>query len=133
MTGSKHSLLSCAEPTVYLIDHNHAKRTCVVTLLNRVGIIVRQFEAAEHFLEHTLLHPCCLITEVHLPGISGLDLIDHLHELGAKVPAILIAEVGDIETAVRGLRAGALDYIEHPIPERRLVERVRQAMALAVA
>ena len=85
------------------------------------------FDSAEACLEGLNGYsPACLITEVALPGMDGIDLLDHLRSLGISTPTIFLATEGSISAAVRAMRSGAVDYIEKPFVARQLVHRIKE-------
>jgi FixJ family two-component response regulator len=100
-------------------------------LLGTLGIDVRLFSSAEDFLSvyHEVLNSC-LVTEIDLPGMSGLELQEHLQECGVSLPVIILASRGEVQLAVRAMRSGAVDVLEKPLVERALLTRVRQALDL---
>ena len=123
-----------AEPIrVVLIEDDEPVRESLRLYLEMKGMRVAAFETADAFLptfgaEH---EPDCIVTDVRLPGRSGLDLQRELKERKAAVPLIMITGHGDIDMAVAAIKAGAHDFIEKPFDEMRLVESIRSAAANA--
>jgi two-component system response regulator FixJ len=116
--------------TVALIEDDEAVLHSLQLLLERRGIAVRCFRSAESFLASLPVDaPACVVTDVRMPGFSGLDLQRELKRLGVGVPVILITGHGDIAMAVTALKDGAADFIEKPFDDERLVESLAQAMA----
>jgi two-component system response regulator FixJ len=116
--------------TVALIEDDEAVLHSLQLLLERRGIAVRCFRCAESFLASLPADvPACVVTDVRMPGLSGLDLQRELKRLGVGVPVILITGHGDIAMAVTALKDGAADFIEKPFDDERLVESLAQAMA----
>jgi two-component system response regulator FixJ len=116
--------------TVALIEDDDAVLHSLQLLLERRGIAVRCFGSAESFLASLPAEvPACVVSDVRMPGLSGLDLQRELKRLGVGVPVILITGHGDIEMAVTAIKEGASDFIEKPFDDERLVESLAQAMA----
>lgn len=119
------------DATVYVVDDDAAVRESIATLLQSQGIRTEIFPEAQAFLQaFSPERPGCLIVDVRLPGISGLDLQRQLAEMDAPLPVIVITGHADVPMAARAMRAGALDFIEKPFPPRRLLEVVGEALAL---
>ncbi|MEO2168581.1 MAG: response regulator transcription factor [bacterium] len=119
-----------AEPTVFVVDDDSAMRDSLRWLLESVDFAVLAFESAPDFLKHyDRQRPSCLILDVRMPGMSGLDLQDELLRRGINIPMIMISAHGDVPVAVRALKSGAIDFIEKPFSEQLLLDRVRQALA----
>jgi two-component system response regulator FixJ len=116
--------------TVALIEDDEAVLHSLQLLLERRGIAVRCFRSAESFLASLPADaPDCVVTDVRMPGLSGLDLQRELKRRGVGVPVILITGHGDIAMAVTALKDGAADFIEKPFDDDRLVESLTKAMA----
>lgn len=118
-------------PTVYVVDADAAVREGLSALLAETRATVRTYASAEAFLaEASISARSCLIVEVHLPGMDGLELLERLRARGMRLPVIVLASCSDVPTAVRAMRSGALDFIDKPFIDRVLLNRVRQALAL---
>ena len=116
--------------TVALIEDDEAVLHSLQLLLEKRGIDVRCFRSAESFLASLPADvPACVVTDVRMPGLSGLDLQRELKRLGVGVPVILITGHGDIAMAVTAIKDGAVDFIEKPFDDERLVESLAKAMA----
>jgi two-component system response regulator FixJ len=116
--------------TVALIEDDEAVLHSLQLLLEGRGIAVRCFPSAESFLASLPAGvPACVVTDVRMPGLSGLDLQRELKRLGVGVPVILITGHGDIAMAVTAIKDGAADFIEKPFDDERLVESLAKAMA----
>lgn len=99
------------------------------SLLGLLDFRVETFASAEDLLARGRLEPpACVVTEVHLPGISGIELQARLKERGVDLPVIVLAARSDVAMAVRALRAGAVDFIEKPFVDRILTRRIQQAI-----
>jgi FixJ family two-component response regulator len=119
-----------ASLAVYVVDADAAVREGLGALLAETGVTVRAYASAEEFLsEPPATGSGCLVVEVHLPGMDGLELLERLHTLGIRLPAIMLASCSDVPTAVRAMRMGAMDFIDKPFIDRVLLSRVRQALA----
>lgn len=117
-------------PTVYVIDADPAVRDGLQSLLRQLSLEVEAFSSAESFLaQPELAKRACVVTEVQLPGLGGLELQSELKSRGVDLPVIVLASRGDVATAVRALRAGAVDFIEKPFVDRVLTERIKEALA----
>jgi two-component system, LuxR family, response regulator FixJ len=120
--------------TVYVVDSDMAVREGLSALLAGANVMVRTFASAEEFLsELPATGSGCLVAEVHLPGMDGLELLERLRTLDIQMPAIMLASCSDVPTAVRAMRCGAMDFIDKPFIDRVLLSRVRQALAIAGA
>ena len=119
-----------SEPIVHVIDDETDVRSAIALLLRSVGLKSRLYASAQEFLEERLPEgPACLVVDVRLPGMSGLDLQARLARLGRSLPGIVITGPGDVQRAVRAMRAGALDFIEKPFHDQQLLDRVHEALA----
>jgi FixJ family two-component response regulator len=122
---------SLAEPTVFVVDDDESVRESLCWLGRSVGLNVVPFATAQDFLQ-ARDHPCagCLVLDVRLPGMSGLDLQRELSARHIRLPIIMITGYGDVPTAVSALTAGAIDFIEKPFSRQLLLDRIRHALAL---
>ena len=113
-----------------LIDDDAAVRDSLQLYLTRQGVRVTCFQAAEEFLK--AVNGCepfdCVVTDVRMPAMSGLDLVHHLIARGSIRPIILISGHGDIDMAVSAVKTGAFDFIEKPFNEDRLLASIRDAV-----
>ncbi len=118
-----------AQGTVFVVDDDPAMRDSLRWLLESVDLEVRTFESAGRFLEVLeRIRPSCLVLDVRMPGLSGLDLQAELVRREVGMPVIMISGHGDVPVAVRAMRAGAIDFIEKPFSDQLLLDRVRQAI-----
>ena len=116
-------------PTVFLIDDDQAVRDAVGLLLRATGLIVESFASATDFLKSDgICRPSCLLLDVRMPGMSGLDLQKQLQEQGHHIPIIFMTGHGDIPMATRAMKAGAFDFIEKPFQGQVLLARIREAL-----
>jgi FixJ family two-component response regulator len=123
------------ETIVHLIDDDAAILDSLGLYLESKGFAVERYDHAEPFARldaHALDHSC-IVSDVRMPGMSGLDLQKQLKQRGVAAPLILITGHGDIDMAVAAIKAGAHDFLEKPFDERRLVASIEAAMATRVA
>jgi FixJ family two-component response regulator len=117
-------------PTVFLVDDDQAIRDAVGLLLRAGGLAVETFASATDFLESGAVgRPGCLILDVRMPGMSGLDLQQRLRAQGRRIPLIFMTGHGDVPMAIRAMKAGAFDFIQKPFEGGMLLKRVREALA----
>ncbi|MFV1984514.1 MAG: response regulator transcription factor [Thiohalomonadales bacterium] len=115
--------------TVYIVDDDQAVRDSLSWLIESININVEVYSSAQEFLDkYTPDNPGCLIADVRMPGISGLELQKILNEKKFTIPIILITGHGDVPMAVRALKNGAVDFIEKPFNDQVLLERVNQCL-----
>ena len=109
------------EPIIYVIDDDDAVRQSLEFLLRTAGHTVRSFESAKAFLEILpQLRSGCIITDVRMPDISGIDLLRRVKQLDADIPVIMITGHGDISLAVEAMKLGAVDFLEKPFDDDQL-------------
>lgn len=114
---------------VYIVDDDHDVRKALARSLSQEGFHVECFASAEKFLEHSRLSiPCCLVLDVRMPGMNGLDLHQLLVEQGQEIPVIFITGHGDIPMSVRAIKGGAFEFLEKPYQVTDLLEKIRQAI-----
>jgi two-component system response regulator FixJ len=119
------------EPTVFVVDDDSAMRDSLRWLLESVGLKVRTYPTAADFLrEYDPALAGCLILDIRMPGMSGLDLQAELARRGAGLPTIVVTGHAEVAMAVRAVKAGALDFIEKPFSDQLLLDRVRQALEI---
>ncbi len=117
---------------VYIIDDDDAVRDSLVVRLEAEGLQAEPFESCESFLERAgASAQGCLILDAHLPGMSGIELIERGAEFGLSLPIIMITGRGQSDLRARGLAAGAYAYLEKPVEDGVLLETVQQAMGAA--
>jgi len=118
-----------ARPTVFVVDDDPALRDSLAFLIGTVGLPVEVHSSAEEFLAaYDSRRPGCIVLDVRMPGLSGLELMEHLQRDAFAPPVVLITGHGDIPIAVRALKAGAFDFIEKPFSDQVLLERIQQAL-----
>ncbi|MEE9142703.1 MAG: response regulator [Gammaproteobacteria bacterium] len=118
-----------SNPLVCVIDQDAEVRESLVALLTAEELDVRTYENAEAFLE-TIgdRQPDCIIVELNLPEMTGLELLRQISARKVRLPSILLSSDSDVATAVQSIRAGAIDFIEKPFVNRVLLARVREAL-----
>jgi two-component system, LuxR family, response regulator FixJ len=119
------------EPIAYIVDDDPALRDALCMLLESVEIKARAFARAEDLLSSGLLkeiRPACLLADVRMPGISGIALLERLHDDGIAIPTILITGYGDIPMAVRAMKLGAIDFITKPVNHQALLDLVQDTL-----
>jgi two-component system response regulator FixJ len=119
------------EPVVHLIDDDDAVRQSLAFLLTTAGLAVRVHESATAFLQILpKAQPGCVVTDVRMADVDGLELQRRLQAAGAKFPVIIMTGHGDVPMAVQAMKAGAIDFIEKPFDDERMISAIRTALAL---
>lgn len=120
-----------ARPTVFIVDDDPAVRESMGMLMASAGFATHVFPSAREFLaayeEGT---PGCLVLDVRMPGMSGIELQEELGRKGARLPIVFLTAYADVPMAVGAVRAGALDFLQKPVNSDQLLERVRDALTL---
>ncbi|MEM1208174.1 MAG: response regulator transcription factor [Planctomycetota bacterium] len=115
--------------TVFVIDDDEAVLDSLRWLIESIRLPVRTYPTAAAFLaELPRDAPGCVVVDVRLPGMSGLDLQDRLNELELNLPVVVITGHGDVPMAIRAMKAGAFDFLEKPFSDEVLLDRVRAAL-----
>ena len=118
------------EAIVYVIDDDEAARHSLEFLLDCAGIRVRSFASADAFLAASpQLAGACVITDVRMPGRSGIELVEEMKRRGADVPVIVITGHADVPLAIQAMHAGVADFIEKPFDDELLLSALRRALA----
>jgi two-component system response regulator FixJ len=119
------------QPTVFIVDDDAAVRDSLSLLMLSANLAAETFAGAREFLERvTIDRPGCLVLDVRMPEVDGLELQRRLAERGSRLPVIMLSGHGDIPMAVQALRAGALDFIPKPFDSKALLARVREGIDL---
>ena len=122
------------QPVVYVIDDDEPVRESLSWLISSIDLNVKTYPSATAFLEDCdQVQTGCLITDIRMPGLSGLDLQIELNERGIDIPIIVISGHGDVQTAVRAMKAGAFDFIEKPFNDQLLLDLVNRAVTHSLA
>ena len=119
-----------SDPIVHVVDDDDAVRKSVSFLLMAEGFNVRQHESAMTFLKMTNIDGGCIVTDVRMPEISGIEFIRLLKERGLSLPVIVMTGHADISLAVEAMKAGAVDFLEKPFEDERFLDIVRSALEL---
>lgn len=118
------------EQIVYVIDDDEAARHSLEFLLDCAGIRVRSFSSADAFLESSPpLGGACIVTDVRMPGRSGIELVEEMKRRGSKAPVIVITGHADVPLAIQAMRAGVADFIEKPFDDEVMLSAIRKALA----
>jgi FixJ family two-component response regulator len=122
-------MMATAVPTVYVIDDDGGMRQAVQDLVESIGLRAEAFATGEEFLKrpHTA-GPSCLVLDVRLPQMSGLEFQQKLAELGVRVPIIFITAHGDIPMSVKALKSGAVEFLTKPFRDQDLLDAIQQAL-----
>ena len=117
------------DPIVFIVDDDDSVRKALTRLINSVGLNVETFASADDFLKRESHHgPACLVLDIRMPGLSGLDLQDELVAAGRTLPIIFISGHGNIPLSVRAMKAGAVDFIEKPFEDQSLLDAINQSL-----
>ena len=117
-------------PTVFIVDDDDAVRGALRLLLKSVGLAASTLPSAQEFLAtYDPQQPGCLILDVRMPGMSGLELQQQLNMRGAIIPVIFITGHGDIPMAVEAMQQGAFDFLQKPFRDQDLIDRIQRALA----
>jgi len=119
---------SVVSPLVYVIDDDPSLLRALRRLLCADGFRVCTFSSAEEFLESPRASPACLVLDVHLGGLSGLDLQERLLAAGRRIPVVFITAHDDAVTRERAHRAGAIDYLRKPFNDETLIAGIKRAL-----
>ena len=123
-----------AEPVIYVVDDDISVRESLGNLMRSVGLKVELFASVMEFRRHNRAPgPSCLVLDVRLPSVSGLDLQAELVSLGDRTPIIFITGHGDVPMSVRAMKAGALEFLQKPFREQDLLDAIHVALSKAPA
>lgn len=123
-----------ARPTVFVVDDNAAVREAIKSLVESTGLQVETFESTQEFLRYKLPDgPQCLVLDVLLPGVNGLDFQKELTSANIRIPIIFITGHGDIPMSVRAMKAGAVEFLTKPFQDEDLLTAIRQALDVDAA
>ena len=114
---------------VWVVDDDVSVREALGSLIRSAGLRAETFVSAQEFLARTRADaPSCLVLDVRLPGLSGLDLQKRLAELDLEIPIVFITGHGDVPTSVRAMKAGALEFLTKPFADKDLLDAIQQAI-----
>ncbi len=118
-----------SQSTVFVVDDDAAMRRSIEFLISSVGLRCATYATAQEFLEQASPDaPGCLLTDVRMPGMSGLDLLDEMRSREMLFPVIMITGHADVPMTVRAFKSGAVDFIEKPFNDQNLIDRVQSAI-----
>src|SRR5215467_9204933 len=118
------------DPIVFIVDDDVDVRASLQGLMKSVGLRSECFETAEQFLQKKPFKgPSCLILDVSLPGMSGLDFQQQLKNAGLQIPIIFVTGYGDIPMTVKAMKSGAVEFLTKPFEDQDLLNAVQQALA----
>ena len=124
-------MTSAGVATVFIIDDDAGVREAIQGLLKSVGLRSESFASPQEFLKNWSSNgPSCLVLDVRLPGVSGLDVQQHLSEAGVHVPVIFLTGHGDIPMSVKAMKSGAVEFLTKPFREQDLLDAIQQALDL---
>jgi FixJ family two-component response regulator len=116
-------------PTVFIIDDDRGMRQAVQDLVESVGLRAESFATSQEFLSRQpTSEPSCLVLDVRLPQMSGLDFQRRLTEIGIQIPIIFITAHGDVPMSVRALKSGAVEFLTKPFRDQDLLDAIQQAL-----
>lgn len=119
------------QPIVYIVDCDIELQRSLSKCLDINGVAVEVFESAEDFLKTKLrTRAACLIVEVNLPKMDGIELLEHINNLGLRLPTIVLSSGSVVSDAVRAMQAKAIDFIEKPFIENTLIKTVLRVIEL---
>src|SRR6201993_4556315 len=125
---------SAGIPTVFIVDDDRGLRQAIQDLVESVGLRAEAFATGQDFLRKQLGgNPSCLVLDVRLPQLSGLDFQRHLAETGVQIPIIFITAHGDIPMSVQALKSGAVEFLTKPFRDQDLLDAIQQALQRDVA
>jgi FixJ family two-component response regulator len=121
--------MSLVGPIIHIVDDDKSYRTAVERLMEASGFRVVSYESGEEILARLPGHePGCILLDLQMPGLSGLELQSRLSEIAPLLPIVFLTGHGDIESTVRAIKAGADDFLEKSAPSKALLEAVKRAL-----
>jgi FixJ family two-component response regulator len=116
-------------PLIYLVDDDDAVRDSLGMLFESIGLAHEAYPSALDFLQHyDAKRPACLVADIRMPGLSGLELQQRLNDQRAEIPIIFITGHGDVPMAVTAMKSGAADFIQKPFRDQDLIDRINKAL-----
>jgi FixJ family two-component response regulator len=117
------------KPTVFIVDDDDAVRESLEFLMKSVVQPAKSFASAQEFLDaYDADKPGCLLLDIRMPGMSGLELQEKLNEMHAVIPVIFITGHGDVPMAVKAVKTGAADFIQKPFRDQELIDRIKEVL-----
>lgn len=124
-------LTARSKPKVYLIDDDPVVTFLLVDLVESVNLPHQVFESAVKFLNQDLTGvEGCIVSDLRMPGMSGLELQDELHRRGVNLPMIFVSAYAEVQSVVRAMRGGALDFFQKPFSSQQLIERIQDGLRI---
>ena len=118
-------------PTIFIVDDDPAARASAAALVTSIGVTTESFSSAEEFLEaYDPSRPGCLVTDMRMLGMSGVELLEKLASQGCSIPVIVITAYANVPITVRAMQAGAVTLLEKPCVEEQLCDNIRKALKL---
>src|SRR6476660_1106285 len=122
-------MMSTAAPTVFVIDDDPLVRSAIHGMLKSVGVRSETFATPQEFLRSKRPDgPSCLVLDVRLPGVNGLDFQRELADEGIRIPVIFITGHGDIPMTVKAMKSGAVEFLTKPFRDQEFVDAIQQAL-----
>jgi two-component system, LuxR family, response regulator FixJ len=119
-----------SRPLVFVVDDDEPVRDAIGMLLDTVGMDYESYDSAQAFLDHyDPTRRGCLVLDIRMPGMSGLELQQRLVERSAPIPIVFITGHGDVPMAVEAMKRGAVDFIRKPFRDQELLDRIHEALA----
>jgi two-component system response regulator FixJ len=117
------------EPTVFIVDDDPGVLDSIKLLARSVGLDAETFSSAADFLEaYDSARPGCLVLDVRMPGMSGLELQERLESVGSTLPIIFVTAHGDVPMAVQAVKAGAMEFVQKPFRDQELIDKIQLAL-----
>lgn len=117
------------QATVFVVDDDPAMRKSLRWLTESVGLAVETFATAEEFLDsYQPERPGCMVLDMRMPGMSGLDLQEKMQQKGYEIPVIIVTGHGEVQSAIRAMKSGAINFIEKPFSDQELLDTIRNAI-----
>lgn len=121
-----------ADGTVHVVDDDEAMRDSLTVLLSAAGFTVASYPSANAFLTAPTEGPGCVLIDVRMPGMGGLELQEELARRGRRIPVILMTGHADVPIAVKAMKAGAVDFVEKPFEQAAMLGAIRRAFSLGL-
>ncbi|MGA0840704.1 MAG: response regulator transcription factor [Pseudomonadales bacterium] len=119
------------QPTVFVVDDDEPVRDAIALMLETIDLRHEAYASAQEFLAaYSPQRSGCLVLDIRMPGMSGLELQSHLHAMNAPIPIVFITGHGDIPMAVEAMKRGAVDFIRKPFRDQELLDRIQDALQL---
>ena len=123
------STVAAQKSTVYIVDDDQAIRHAMELLMRSVGLDYEIFHSGDDFLtDHSNDRAGCLVLDIRMPGLGGLELQEKLNAMGSTLPIIFITGHGDVPMAVEAMQKGAVDFIQKPFRDQELLDRIGEAL-----